>query len=786
MRWLITALIALYAFTVRAEGGATGYGGGAPDADGSAEQAMLDLVVNGSRRGESFVLLRGDDVLVPRRNLDAAGLTRLEAETENHGGVEYVSLKRASLPFDYDERTLSLAITAPPAVLSRTTIDMSTSTPVHLRYDRSPSWFLNYAPRLIDLEDVQVFAETGLSLGSLLAETSATYSPDQGAVRLISKATYDDRAHLRTATVGDTFISAGPLGGALMLGGLSVARNYALDPYLVKIPRLGFTGNTLSPATVDVYVNDVLVRRVPVSPGEFQLTNISPLAGAGSTRYVIRDAYGKEQRIESHYYSSSGVLAPGLSEYAYGIGLVRENFGADSFDYGAPAVIGRHRFGLEGNVTPGFHLEFGESLVSGGSNLTWAGHFGELELHAGGSAITTDSPELGAAGIAGYSYQGARASLRTVLRGTSRRYVNLSLGPEQYRNLLEHVTTTSVGIAPRASVATDVAFSLSHTRIPLARFGATINSQLTRDLGLQVRSSRGQSELGRWEHDIFVTLTWSLPAGHSAQFIEHSGEQGTEVTGRISRALSGPTGVGYQASGSIGTADTRGAINVQAQGASGRVGGTYTNIDGEGSTLLEASGAIVLIGGKPYFTRPVTQSFAVLRVAGAENVRGYLNNREMGSTDADGDLFVPDLVAYQSNLLRINQADLPLDYQFDQDEVALAPPTRGGAVVEFSVRPVRISRGRVTRGLGRHPPPVKFGSMTVATPEGPVRSLLGANGEFELDGLGEGNWTALVESPEGPCEVALQIPPAKSPVQYLGTVVCSPKKPRTNDRSVAP
>ncbi len=126
---------------------------------------------------------------------------------------------------------------------------------------------------------------------------------------------FDDRANLRSATLGDAYVSAGPLGGSLLLGGISLARNYALDPYLVKIPRLAFAGSAMAPSTLDVYVNDVLVRRLPIEAGDFQLTNISPITGAGTTRYVLRDAFGREQRLESSYYASAGVLARGLSEF---------------------------------------------------------------------------------------------------------------------------------------------------------------------------------------------------------------------------------------------------------------------------------------------------------------------------------------------------------------------------------------------------------------------------------------------------------------------------------------
>jgi outer membrane usher protein FimD/PapC len=136
---------------------------------------------------------------------------------------------------------------------------------------------------------------------------------------------------------------------------------------------------------------------------------------------------------------------------------------------------------------------------------------------------------------------------------------------------------------------------------------------------------------------------------------------------------------------------------------------------------------------------------------------------------------VPDLSAYQSNLLRINQADLPPEYQFDRDEFAIAPPTRGGALIEYSVRPVHISRGRIVLGADRQAPPVAYGSLRVNTPGGPFTSLLGSNGEFELDALPPGRWSGEAESDAGQCEVLLDVPMTNAPVQYLGTFACLPR-----------
>jgi outer membrane usher protein len=661
---------------------------------------------------------------------------------------------------------------APTSTLRRSTLDLSSHAPPGLIYDYTPSVFINYAPRLIDGHAFEAFAEAGLSLGAVVADTSASYRPDHGVTRLISKAVFDDRTNLRTATVGDTYVSAGPLGGSLLLGGLSLSRNYALDPYLVKIPRLAFAASALAPSTVDVYVNDVLVRRVPIEAGDFQLTNITPITGAGTTRYVLRDAFGREQRLESTYYASAGVLAAGLSEYNYGIGLARRAFGVESFGYGEPALLARHRFGITDNLTSGFHAEFDRSRTNAGSELTIGAALGELELHLAASSTLERSPRRGTAGIVGYAYRRGGVALRTTMRGASQDYCSLSLDPEHDRSLVEHVTSVGHTLGARSNLAADVAFAWLRDAGPSARLSLTLSTRLSRELGLQVRTSRSRAGLAAWQHDVFSVLTVVLPWHHSAELSEHIGPTGSSVSARLSRPLREPTDVGYQVSAAVGSAP-RAAASVQGQASFGRVDATYTTSAGQHHTLVEASGSVVLVGNHVYFTRPLDQSFAVIEVPGAPGVRGYLNNREMGRTDANGRLFIPNLFPYHGNRLSIAAEDLPIDYELDADEVTLAPPRRGGAVVPFPAHRIRFVRGWLERRVDWRFAMLKDGVLSVATNQGTFVSPIGNGGEFELDGLPEGQWEGRARSTDGTCSVTIVVRPSDEPVQSLGAVICN-------------
>ena len=66
------------------------------------------------------------------------------------------------------------------------------------------------------------------------------------------------------------------------------------------------------------------------------------------------------------------------------------------------------------------------------------------------------------------------------------------------------------------------------------------------------------------------------------------------------------------------------------------------------------------IGGGLHATRPVQESFALVRVPGMKGVRAYLSHQEVGRTNRNGDVLVPNLLPYYGNRLDIADEDVPL------------------------------------------------------------------------------------------------------------------------------
>jgi len=120
-----------------------------------------------------------------------------------------------------------------------------------------------------------VFAETfSISSGERLQ--NGTWA------RLMTNLTFDWRDKLTRIIAGDSTATSDALGGSLLMGGLSVTRTFALDPYFMMLPTRQLGGTLLTPSTVDVYVNGQLVRRETLPPGQFSLQNVPVTTGSGT------------------------------------------------------------------------------------------------------------------------------------------------------------------------------------------------------------------------------------------------------------------------------------------------------------------------------------------------------------------------------------------------------------------------------------------------------------------------------------------------------------------------
>lgn len=747
----------------------------------TGNRAILQLFVNEVDKGEVIAWLRSDDVFVQVSDLDKAGVATRKGTREFTGKEAYVSLTSLGPDITYvlNEKALTLHIKiSATAIQGSTTLDLTPTAPSGIIYSEDTSAFVNYAGQTNGFSTWEAFGEAGLSMKGHLLSTTVSRTEDGQVIRGLSSLTLNDRDHLTRWILGDSFATSGPLGGSTFIGGVSVARNFSLDPYYFFFPRPGFSGTALTPSTVSVYSDGGLLRQETIAPGRFDIQNLPAANGYRVNSVVVRDVFGRETEIISPFYLSTRVLEAGVSEYNFNAGVRRNNLAGASWDYDSPALLARYRVGVTDNLTPGANIEADSHLVNGGARLTGKSELGEMDLSLAGSVGQGLS---GSAGSLTYSFQRRWFSLGASVRWMSNQYSTVSLASATDRATVESTAFIGVPIGPRVNVNFEGTYSHFRDAGIVKRTGASGNARISENWSLFASTSWSQqsavdSTPGRDLYDIFVGLSYFF--GHNTTgnvYMER--QKGRSIEGvRVQRSLPVGPGVGYRAEATTG-ADSHQLGQLQYQGQYGRYEALYDSAVAK--PVFTASGGIVALGGSVHATRVVDDSFVLIRTPGVSGMRGYVNNQEIGQTNSRGELLVPNnLISYYGNRISINDQDIPLDYRIDSTEKTIAPPFRGGAIVTFPVIRLQIITGTLAVETGGSTSIPAYGRLIVTVAGQTVESPIGKNGEFYLENIEPGDYTAVIESQEKTCRVTLNIPTSPDPFLKLGQSVCQMEGPK--------
>jgi outer membrane usher protein len=749
-------------------------------------QAILQWSVNGVERGEVVALLRGADVLVRVADLEQAGVRAFAGRRESVTGAAYVSLASLApaVTFEVDERALTLRLTAAPALLTTTVQDFLQSRPSGLLYTDDTTAFLNSSVSGIDFERYTWTGEGGLSIRNTLLYGTA-FRDELGVLsRGITTFTVDDRARLVRYLVGDRFDSTGPLGGGALIGGLSVSREFSLDPYFVRFPTVGLSGAVFTRSTAEIYVNGQLLRRETLPPGPFELRNLPAPVGSGTAEVILRDAFGRQQVITEPFYFTSTLLRAGIQEWSYDAGFKRDNQATGLGEYGAWAVLARHRVGITDDLSMGARLELAADLVSGGPLVTARLPLGEMEISVAGSRADTED---GWAASLAYNYASRPFSLGWALRALSDHYVTTSLRAPEDRPRLEATALVGFPITSRSTVTLQYTHTAFRDADPQERVSGAVSVRLTSRANLFVTASHATQPRVKPETTVFTGLTYYLGNNTTATASHEAGRHHHTSALEVQRSLPLGEGFGYRAravraeqdlpqvDGRSGgsTVDYQGLAQAQYQGRYGFYEATYERMGDRNATTLTAAAGIVAIGGGVHLTRPVEDGFALIHVPGVAGVRGTLNNQEVGRTDSRGKLLVPTLLPYYGNRLGITHEDIPIDYSIGVTERTVGPPVKGGSVVTFPARRVQAFIGAlVVEREGRTVTPA-YGQLTVTAGAETFESPIGRDGEFYLENLPRGRHPAMIDHKEARCEFTLEAPVSPASLVDVGTVRCT-------------
>lgn len=739
----------------------------APDAELAPQPLLLDVTLNGAATGDPHIVLtRGDGrIWLAKQDLAEWRLRLPTCEAVPFDHQTYCRADNLPMRLNLSEAEQTLMIEAGAEMFAPQSHDLGTRTAAEMT-PAGTGAFLNYdmvaersedGMRLGGAFEAGIFTPHGVGTTSFVAQSGGR----RHYTRLETAWTIDRPGRMTTLRFGDSVSRGGPMTYPLRFAGVQYGRNFAVQPGFVTMPLPSVGGSAALPSVVDVYVNNVLQGSERVDPGPFELANLPVDTGGGDVKLVVRDVLGRETVSSHPYYAAIGLLQPGLSDFSYEAGFLRKRFAVRSNQYGLFIASATHRTGMKGGWTLEGHAEATRKrqVASGAINGAFAG-FGLVSL----SAAASRGPDGTGASIGGaIERRGFGLSLGVRAEYATGRFVP-SAAPEAYptpRLTLQAFAdaptgwgTAGVNIIHRSyRVGESETLASAFTSVQVGNFGS-----------LQLFARR--STVGHSNITFGANFAVAFGGRKSASASYEQRRGGGVASVAFQQDLPAGEGFGYHAAATTGAVESINAgARLQTSWASY---GVHVARAGGGSGIrLSAVGALGTVGGQTFASRSLGSSFGTVELPGYADVRVYADNQLVGRTNGKGRVVIPSLRAFESNVIRIDDADLPLDVQLAKAEQEVRPFARSGAVVRFEVKRERGALLRVT---------LDDGSML---PAGSIAERAGTEDQFTAASGGEiyvpdlsGTASFRVTMTAGRCGFTVTVPDNDDPQPRIDGLIC--------------
>ncbi|HYC02766.1 MAG TPA: fimbria/pilus outer membrane usher protein [Azospirillaceae bacterium] len=710
-------------------------------------------------------------------------LARLKAISGADGFGSPSKLEPGGVEIRLDQAELLVDVKVPPALRRQQTLNVSTRGDAARGYLVLPtaavSAYTNIRAAVEYLafpaddkpdgrQPLSVSFENAVNLKGWVIEAEAFYREDgtrrwsRGPARLV----HDFVEQSIRVQAGDLNypVAVGQSGRAL--GGLSVSRNFSLQPYRQVQPTGRQDLILENPSTVEVLVNGQPTRTFRLDAGPYNLSNFPGTTGTNDITVRITDVYGRQQLLNFPFFFDSQLLAPGVNEFSYAVGYPslseRDRL---RYDEDKLTFSGYHRVGLSDQLTLGASVQADRLQTVAGAEALYTTSLGTFSVEPAAS--------FGASrGMAGtLRYRDFRTGeefwqQRTVtLQATWRDSAFATFGTTDPRNSISWDLAARLGqpLLPELTATLSARYQVSRDASMMDGYSADISlrRRIDRVGSLDVTLSKSRRTDGTEEEGAYVTLRYSLDKGRQAV--------GASVdTIRRERRLdwryqdlrvvdawnlfadynnrAGPD----RAQGSVGYTHQRFLASVRHDWSERIVTG---GLAPENRTTVNVASALAFADGKVAVTRPVSNSFAIVvphpSLAGKEIGVDPVNNRFAARSDFLGPPVVPNISAYLVRPLLLDVPDLPLGYDIGTDRPAVQPGYRTGTLVPIGTD-ATVALDGVLKGPDGEPAgllsgilrPVKAGA---GDRREDLRFFTNRRGRFRVDSVRPGKWELLLE-----------------------------------------
>ena len=706
----------------------------------------MDVVINGYKSG-TWLMLEYDGKLHATHDAFEDWRVRLDTATQSiaYKGQNYWPLSAVpGYQGKLNTAEQSLEVLFSPSVFNATRLTQEINKKPVLSAVLPSAFFnydLNYARSALraapSVEDLGLLGELGFSndwgvLTNSFSARNLTGNNSLGTprrlTRLESTFTRNFPEQNKTLRFGDTATRAGLLGRNVYFGGIQFGSNFALTPGFVSQPAPVLTGTSASPSTVELYINNVLRQTSTVPTGPFAINNLPTLNGNGDARLVVRDQLGRETVITQSFFSNGRLLTPGLNDWSVEAGRLRQDLGTASIKYGSAFTSGTWRRGYNPRLTLEGRTELTAELRTLQAGAIAGLPFGLL----GNAAVTTsrkNSVGTGRQWLLGLESSGLRSSTFVQAQGASRNFRQLgqldSSSPTQMQLAANWTYTLPRWGTFGLGYASASRYDSSRVNSYSVNYSVQINKQVSLNLiANEVRGDARASSLG-------VNLTILFDHNRIATVTANSRNGSNDLYATVSQNPDATNPLGLRTLVGKLQNQERQEAGLYYLGQRGVVTADISRSPNQTALRLGANGGVVLAESNLFATQRLLDSFALVGVKGYANIGVGLGSNVQARTNANGIAMIPRLSPYQSNQIRLDASELPINAEIDSIEQYAVPAYRSAVKITF---PVRSGRGALLKML------LDDGDVA---PAGAIAQIEGDKQEFYVARRGEAFVTGL-------------------------------------------
>ncbi|WP_373998675.1 carboxypeptidase regulatory-like domain-containing protein [Bdellovibrio bacteriovorus] len=569
----------------------------------------------------------------------------------------------------------------------------------------------------------------------------------------------DDEDKMIRYTLGDLTLGSRGFQIAPNLAGLSVVREFSIQPYKTLRPLSNTEIVIKRPSLVEVYVNGFLYSQLRLAPGVFNIRDFPLAIGQNNVKVKIRDDFGQEEVYDFSVLFENTLLGKGVQEFSYAVGLPWTVSGADrAYDNTGAAATFFHRVGVTDELTLGLNFQNYLSQSLSGIEISGISRWGYLSFDGGYSSVAENKT--------GFA---EKLRYRTLDRMLGRDVpVVLTLEAENRDPDFIPVSVFDIGLVSyvrRYDSQLNFRFlqnwffgvGAGVMEVPLAEDERQYRSNLVVPVNNQTRVELSYSKIvGVTEEDRgLISLFWNEPQGkYSASAYYDSLQKTANLTvNRNNMHKYDDVRASASVQGSDGSESANLMAEYLAQPLSLRLEHftTRQNSVDTNTTSLGLNTGIAWVGSHAAFTQPIFDSFVLVHSDLLPKDQELMINPNGEKGDAQlgpqHTTVLRDQSAYYKYTVNVDSTSLPVGYLLEKEYFNVQPTYRSGVLIDLNLKKKIMVRGRVVDQKGQ---PVAYVAGDILNAQDQLVDntfFTNKNGGFLIEGLEPGKYKIVTDRP---------------------------------------